>query len=611
MESSLHMPQAAAPRPIELLAPAANADIAIEAIRHGADAVYIGPASHGARKSAANTAEDIRRVTEFAHPFGAKVYATVNTIVYEREIQEVERLIRQLYSIGVDALIVQDMGILRMDIPPIAIHASTQCDTRTPEKARFLQEAGFSQIVLARELTLEEIRNIADAVTVPVECFVHGALCVSYSGRCHASQATRGRSANRGECAQICRLPYTLTDADGKVLARDRHLLSLKDFNLSDRLEPLLEAGASSLKIEGRLKDAAYVKNIVSLYRRRLDEIISRHPDRYRRASEGVEKIDFIPQADKSFNRGFTHYFIESRRPADISSPLTPKSLGEEISDIRELHNGDGISFFNARKEYEGVMVNGIKGNRIIGNREFTIPKGSKIHRTLDLQWQKQMARPTATRRLRLDVTLTKSYLKGVDERGVAAIVPLPPELEQARTPKILREAFDKLGNTIYTLGDFNEEGFDRFLPPSQLSEARRRLIDALATAARATYRFDKRRSENRDFPYPSESLDFRDNVANRLAEAFYRDHRVTSIAPAMETAKERPAPGTTVMTTRHCILRETGRCLKHTAASRRDFRLPLHLSSGSTRFTLSFDCDACEMQLHLPEQPPRRESEV
>lgn len=598
-------------RKIELLAPAANADVAIEAILHGADAVYIGPSSHGARKSAANSIEDIKRVVDFAHPYGVKVYATVNTIVYDNEIKEVEKLVGDLYRIGVDALIVQDMGVLRMDIPPIALHASTQCDTRTPEKALFLQEAGFSQIVLARELTLKEIRDIYDKVSVPLECFVHGALCVSYSGRCHVSQATTGRSANRGECAQICRWKFNLSDAEGRVIAKDRHLLSLKDFNLSDRLEELLEAGASSLKIEGRLKDASYVKNIVAYYRRRLDEIISRNPDKYCRSSFGVSEITFNPQPDKSFNRGFTHYFIDSRRPTAISSPFTPKSMGEEIRDVSELHNGDGISFFNQAGEYEGVMVNGIKGKKIIGNRSFVLPKDSIIHRTLDAQWQKQMGRQTATRRLRLDVTLTNTAISGKDERGVCATVALPKDLEEAKTRRSMRDTFDKLGNTIYRLGEFDETGFDRFIPASQLSDARRRLTDALGIASRASYGYDYRRKENDKYPYPEKRLDYRDNVANRLAEEFYTEHGVEEIEPALETNSREHVKKTgettkkerVVMTTRHCILREMGKCLKRTRPSERNFKLPLSLTSGKNRFNLEFDCRNCEMKVLQPNQ--------
>ncbi len=337
------------PRRIELLAPAGNKDVAVAAILHGADAVYIGASSHGARSKASNSVEDIAELVKFAHRFRARVYVTVNTLVYDNEQEQVRRLINDLYRIGVDALIVQDMSILRMDIPPVALHASTQCDTRTPAKAKFLEEVGFSQIVLARALTITEIKEICDTVTVPVECFVHGALCVCYSGRCAASQVSLGRSANRGECAQMCRMPYTLRNGRGEVLEKNKYLLSLRDFNASHRLEYLLEAGVSSFKIEGRLKDADYVKNVTAAYRQALDRIIAAHPDKYIRSSYGMSEVKYTPRLDKSFNRGFTDYFLGNRRPGAMASLLTPKSMGEEIKDIGLLHNGDGISFFNIK----------------------------------------------------------------------------------------------------------------------------------------------------------------------------------------------------------------------------------------------------------------------
>ncbi|MDE7381047.1 MAG: U32 family peptidase, partial [Muribaculaceae bacterium] len=394
-------------RKIELLSPAANAQTAIEAILHGADAVYIGGPSHGARKNAANSLDEIRRIVDFAHIFRAKVYVTVNTIIYPHELKNVERMIQDLYKIGVDALIVQDMGILRMDIPPIALHASTQCDNRTPEKARFLESVGFSQIVLARELTIPEIRDICESVTIPVETFVHGALCVSYSGRCHASFSCTGRSANRGECAQICRLPYDLTDSSNRLIKKGKHLLSLKDFNASHKVEQLLEAGVSSFKIEGRLKEVDYVKNITAEYNRILNRVIEKHPDLYQRSSIGRSIVSFEPQTDKSFNRGFTTYFLDSRHPQNISQPATPKSMGEIISDIHQLHNGDGISFFDSDGNYSGVMVNGIRGNEIKGNKPFKLPKGSKIHRTFDIEWQKKLSQPSAARHISLNLKLS------------------------------------------------------------------------------------------------------------------------------------------------------------------------------------------------------------
>ncbi|MDE7160848.1 MAG: DUF3656 domain-containing protein [Muribaculaceae bacterium] len=579
---------------IELLAPAANADIAVQAILHGADAVYIGASSHGARKSAANSVDDIRRTVDFAHRYRARVYVTVNTIVYEREFKEVEKLVRELYRAGVDAIIVQDMALLRLDLPPISLHASTQCDTRTPAKAQFLERVGFSQIVLARELTLAEIGEICRSVSVHVECFVHGALCVSYSGRCHASQVACGRSANRGECAQICRLPYTLTDGEGRTVRRGSHLLSLKDFNASDRLDALIEAGVRSFKIEGRLKDAAYVKNVTAEYSRRLDAFIARHPGEYRRTSFGRSEITFTPALDRSFNRGFTHYFLDSPRPRNISQPATPKSMGEIIKDVSQLNNGDGISWFDSEGAYCGVMVNGVRDGKIIGARPFTLPKGAEIHRTYDRKFVAQLEKPTAQRKIELDVGIDETGVSGRDERGVEARVALDVVKDVARKPMEPRGVFEKLGDTVYRLRNFeNLLDASTFIPASRLTEIRRRLTAALDTANLATYRFDKRRGEDLAAKYPEERLDYRDNVANPLAERFYREHGVREMEPALEVMPRKDA-GTVVMTTRHCIRREMGACLKEGGAKR--LPEPLTISSGNLRFSLDFDCARCEM---------------
>ena len=587
-------------RKLELLAPAADTLVAREAILHGADAVYIGASSHGARKSAANSVEEIASLVMFAHKFRVKVYVTVNTIVYEHELEKVRSLVWQLYSIGVDAVIVQDMALLRLDLPPIALHASTQCDTRTPEKALFLEKAGFSQIVLARELTLVEIERICNKVSVPVECFVHGALCVSYSGRCHASQSVCGRSAHRGECAQICRLPYTLKDASGKILARDRHLLSLKDFNLSDRMKELAEAGVSSFKIEGRLKDASYVKNVVASYRRILDEIIASAPDRYYRASGGISHVSFTPELSRSFNRGFTHYFLDSRRPKSISSPLTPKSLGQPVS-VSDLHNGDGVSFFNEKGEYTGLKVNRVENGRILSSGNVRIPKGAKLYRTFDNEWQKMLSRPTAVRKIPLSMKVDASGITACDSRGCRVRVPLDVEFDVARKPLDLFPIMSRLGNTIYELTSLESElPADVFIPASKLTSIRQRVLDALDVAAEATYIFDRRRPEDTTVHYPYSSLDYQDNVANSLAGDFYRSHGVSAIEPALEieskeaSGRRKKDKGRSVMTTRHCILRERGECLRR--GGRPD--LPLTISSGDIRFRLEFDCDRCEMHL-------------
>ena len=590
--------------PVELLAPAANKEIARQAVLHGADAVYIGASSHGARSKATNSLADIREVVEFAHRYRTRVYVTVNTLVYESEIPEVERLVWDLWRAGVDALIVQDMSLMRMHLPPIALHASTQCDTRTPEKARFLEEVGFSQIVLARELSLDEIREIASEVTVPVECFVHGALCVSYSGRCGASQAAVKRSANRGECAQMCRLPYTLRNGKGEVLERDRYLLSLRDFNASQRVPELLEAGVRSFKIEGRMKDAAYVKNVTAAYRRAIDDAIAASDGRYRRSSFGESRISFTPRLDKSFNRGFTEYFLAGRRPVEMASLKTPKSMGEVIEDVSVLNNGDGISFFNAAGEYEGVGVNGVKGGRIIGSRRFSIPPGATIHRTSDREWQQQMGRETAERTLWVDISIDETGVSARDERGVEVRVPLEADKDTAKRPMDPRPVFAKLGATVYRLRNFeNRLDATTFIPASQLTAARRRLTDALDKANLDTYRFDRRRAENRDAKYPSTRLDARDNVANPLAAEFYREHGVTDITPSRETSG-RECTEKTVMTTRYCLRRELGCCRKRqTEAQKRRYCEPLTISTGPHTFRLEFDCARCEMNVCLDDR--------
>ena len=615
-----------APRPVELLAPATDKEVAKAAILHGADAVYIGASSHGARAKAANSVEDIRELVWFAHAFRARVYVTVNTLVYDHEVRQVEALVRDLYLAGVDALIVQDMALLRMNIPPIALHASTQCDTRTVAKARFLQQVGFSQLVLARELSVPEIRDICNAVDVPVECFIHGALCVSYSGRCGASQACVGRSANRGECAQMCRMPYTLRNARGEVLEKDRYLLSLRDFNASGHLEDLLDAGVSSFKIEGRLKDAAYVKNVTAYYRKQLDRIIAANPDRYRRASCGTSEIRFNPQLDKSFNRGFTDYFLAGRRPGSMASLRTPKSMGEVITDVRQLHNGDGISFFNSRGEYEGVNVNGISDGRIRGSRPFNLPRSATIHRTGDVEWSRLMAGETAVRTLWLDMEIDEAGLTLHDERGLTVRVALDVTKDVARRPMDPAAVLGKLGGTIYRLRNLENRLHPRtFIPASELARIRREAIALLDQTNIATYPYELRRAEDRSAPYPDRHLDPRSNVANTLAAGFYRDHAVQTISPALEVqgacppalevqggklsrpaalevqgASQGKSAGIEVMTTRYCLLRELGACRRdcRDPRLRSRFAEPLTITTGPHTFRLSFDCARCEMTL-------------
>lgn len=588
------------PRAIELLAPAADKEVAKAAILQGADAVYMGASSHGARKRASNSLQDIKEVVEFAHTFRAKVYVTVNTLVYDSEIETVRNLVSDLYRIGVDAIIVQDMAILEMDIPPIALHASTQCDTRTVEKARFLEEAGFSQLVLARELSIAEIKEICRSVTVPVECFIHGALCVSYSGRCAASCMATGRSANRGECSQMCRMPYTLRNSRGEILLKDKYFLSLRDFNASPRLEELLEAGVSSLKIEGRLKDSAYVKNVTAYYRQKLDAIIKMHPDKYRRASSGSISHKFTPALDKSFNRGFTTYFLDGRHPGGMASIHTPKSMGETVNDVNLLRNGDGISFFNEKGEYEGINVNGIRNGRIIGSRKVNIPKGREIHRTSDIEWAKTMAGTTAVRSIAVDMILDETGLTLKDERGLYVRVSLDCVKDKAAKPLNPERILGKLGNTVYYLRSFsNHLNNDTFIPASDLAALRRRGIEALNTANLASYRYDYRRMENPEALYPSHNLDARDNVANKLAHRFYSRHGVQRIRPAVECGGI--PENNEVMTTRYCILRELGVCKK--SRKKGDdvkYSEPMTITTGPNNYRLAFDCSNCEMRVFV-----------
>lgn len=591
-------------RPIELLAPARDLTTAVAAISHGADAVYIGASAYGARASAANAVDDIRRLVEYAHQFRVRVYVTVNTIIYDRELRDVERLIRDLYAAGADALIVQDMAILRLDIPPIELHASTQCDIRTPQKARFLQDVGFSQIVLARELTLAEISDICGAVTIPVETFVHGALCVSYSGRCHAGQALMGRSANRGQCPQICRMPFDLVDPSGHAVVRNRHLLSMRDLNASVRLPELIAAGASSFKIEGRLKDAAYVKNITAHYRHLLDNIIDTHPQLYRRTSCGREDISFNPQPEKAFNRGFTSLFINSRQPAGkLATVGTPKSLGEVLKPGQLPSNGDGISFFDpADGTYKGVRVNKVEGSRIVTAGSQRIPSGVTLHRTFDNTWQKLMARDdTSCRTLAVDIRLYTNRAEASDERGCSVTLRYDAELQQARNPFDARRVFAKTGGTIYRLRSFESHLPDGcYIPPSVFTDLRRRLLKALDEANTTAYRFSYRRKEDVTAVYPGKQLDYTENVANHVARRFYIDHGAKQIEAAMETERVgKPSENTPrlVMTCRYCILRQLDKCLKVSDEMRRKLPLRLRLSDGRC-LRLNFDCRHCEMQV-------------
>ena len=510
-------------RKIELLAPAKNLECGIEAVNHGADAVYIGAPKFGARAAAVNSLEDIAALVAYAHLYNVRIYVTVNTILKEEELAETEKMIWELYRIGVDALIVQDMGITRLNLPPIPLHGSTQMDNRTPEKVRFLADAGFRQVVLARELSLQEIRRIHEACPeTPLEVFVHGALCVSYSGQCYVSQACFGRSANRGECAQFCRLPFSLVDADGKTIVRDKHLLSLKDLNQSEVLEDLLDAGASSLKIEGRLKDVSYVKNVTAAYRSKLDAIFARRKE-YVRASSGTCRFDFTPQLDKSFSRGFTHYFLQGR-DREISSFDTPKSLGEEMGTMKEqrgnyltvagvkpFHNGDGVCFLDEQGRLQGFRINRVDGNKLYPAGDVPrIKPRTRLFRNFDQEFERILARKSAERKIgvgwELADTSSGFALTVADEDGnrITLSFPYPKELARTPQPENLRTQLGKLGNTpfeVMPLGGTDSPSATTapaiainlsqnwFIPASVIADWRRQAIDKLTAARRITYR--------------------------------------------------------------------------------------------------------------------------
>ncbi len=613
MENSRH-----APREIELLAPARDAATAIEAIKHGADAVYMGAMSHGARAMAGNSLEDIARVVDYAHVFNVRVYVTVNTIIYNDELTEVERLIHQLYNIGVDALIVQDMGVLRMNIPPIALHASTQCDTRDASKARFLEEVGFSQIVLARELSIDEIAAIHAKVKVPLEVFVHGALCVSYSGDCQASCVAKGRSANRGECAQMCRLPYSLTDINGKIYKYHKYLLSLRDLNRSTDIEAMLQAGVSSFKIEGRLKDVAYVKNVVAAYRQRIDEVIARYPERYRRSSTGRSQISFTPVLNKSFNRGFTRYFTdENSASLPMASLNSPKSIGEQVAKVKrrlpngaimikevtaQLHNGDGLGFFHDRGPFCGFRLNRIEKNVIYPASNVFVEHCATIYRNKDKEWDDMLSRDTACRSIEIDMRLrlvgrSLLALDIADQRGNSITVTTTVEAQPALTPQeaARRRVLEKVGATVYAIVNISDEVGNLFIPASVLAELRRKAVESLDKAHKMRYRRDYRLPENLGTRPPMGTrLTYHDNVSNRLAQQFYVDHGVTAIQPALEVRRVEGEP--VVMTTRYCIRRELDCCLK--SHKGKNMPSPLFIETGLDRFRLDFDCKNCRMRV-------------
>jgi len=604
-------------RAIELSAPAKNAECGIAAIDCGADAVYIGARKFGARAAAANERAEIQRLVSYAHRFRAKVYVTLNTILHDRELEEARRIAREAYDAGADALILQDMGLLQMELPPIPLFASTQTHNDSWRKVKFLEEVGFQRVILARELSLEEIGEIRARTTVDLEFFVAGALCVCYSGQCYFSHAVSGRSANRGECCQPCRMPYSLEDGAGRVIIRDRHLLSLKDLDLSGHLEELIRVGISSFKIEGRLKDVPYVKNMTAFYRKRLDAIIDSSRE-LRRASSGVISLQFTPDPEKTFSRGATRYFLTGRQK-DIASLRTPKSIGKEIGTAealhgdsfhvkgnQELHNGDGICFFDKKGVLHGTNVNRVEGDRVYPRAMRRLYAGAIIYRNYDHEFSKAMQRRACGRKIPIRMTFGETdegfLLRAVDDEGTRASYGVrsekTPARDGARAEAAIRNQLSKLGDSIFSLSDLaiNLKS-PYFIPVRALNEMRRQTLSRLEEGRDRKYTRKTAVIARNTYPYPQPSLDYRGNVLNKKAVAFYTRHGVKSIEEAFET--HRDPRGKVIMTTRYCIRYELGVCPRDAAGrSSPQIKPPLYLVDRHRKFRLDFHCDRCEMRV-------------
>lgn len=631
-------------RKIELLAPAKNLECGIAAIDHGADAVYIGAAQFGARQTAGNITDDIAELTRYAHQFGAAVYVTVNTIVYEKELAALEHLLKQLVEMGVDAILVQDMAVLEIykklkaeyvargyRMP--ALHASTQTDNRSADKVKWLKENGFERVVLARELSLEEITDIHKAhPDVELEAFVHGALCVSYSGACYASQYFFNRSANRGECAQFCRMAFDQKDSDGETLIEDSYLLSLKDMCQLDRLGDLLEAGVCSLKIEGRLKDANYVKNVVATYSEALNAYIAKHSDKFRRSSFGKCSYTFTPALEKTFNRGFTHYFFNGRQK-DISSFNTPKAMGEYVGYVKEIRrgsfnvagtamfaNGDGLCFFNRQKKLEGFRVNRVENNRLF---PLTMPKnlepGMALYRNNDIEFERAMQGKTSTRKLQVrfvvDVVDGKLTFTATDECGRSANVVLnetPEKAQKSQHDNIVKQ-LEKLGNTVWTANEIyiNNSADEFFIPSSRLAAVRRELLEALENTPVSNHTDKQAVGETTTNSVNANNTVYADtiniaNVANTTAQNYYAAHGVKNAPTAFELNSDYKAGSTTatsavppLMTCRYCLRYALGYCVKN-GGKRPTWHEPLHLEAkNGIRVRLAFNCAKCQMEVY------------
>ena len=595
-------------RKLELLAPAKNLELGIIAISNGADAVYIGANGFGARESAANSINDIEKLVKYAHRYYAKVYIAENTILYENELKAARQLAIDAYNIGCDALIIQDMALLEMDLPPIPLFASTQTNNQTLEQVKFLEDVGFERVILARELSLQQIYNISENTKIDLESFVHGSLCVSYSGQCYLSHEVANRSANRGCCAQPCRATYDLIDSNEKIIAKNKHLLSLRDFNLSEYLEDLIAAGISSFKIEGRLKDASYVKNVVAHYRKLLDNFLNKNSG-YKKASSGNAKLMFEPNVDLSFSRGFTNYFIDGKRKKMVSLD-TAKSIGEEIGIVKSiakdyftvnsqksLQNGDGICFFDKQKKLCGTRINTAAGENIFPVSMENITPKTKIFRNYNRLFEKAMEQQTSERSIFVELIFEsdakKIKLKATDEDKNAVTFETPQigdiaqNLELA-TNNIIKN-LSKKGDSIFSF-DVNILTNDiRFYPQSILNTWRRKIAEMLLVEREKNYIRKETKIEKNNIPFIKQNLDYTANISNSLSVQFYKRHGVQNIENAFEL--EKTNKNKVLMFNKYCIRHELDLCEK----GKND---DLYLINNGKKLRVSFDCSRCEMKI-------------
>lgn len=600
--------------PLELLSPAKNLDYGREAVNHGADALYVGAPAFGARAAATNAMADIEALVRYAHLYRAKVYATVNTLLFDSELEEAVRMIHRLYEAGVDALIVQDMGLLECDLPPIALHASTQCHNAEVGRIKFLGQVGFKRVILARETSLQQMQQIRSECDVELEAFVHGALCVSYSGQCYMSQYLNGRSGNRGCCSQPCRSAYDLYADDGRLIAKDRHLLSLKDFNASEHLAEMVAAGITSFKIEGRLKDIGYVKNITAYYRQRLDALM----EGKERASSGRCSFFFAPDVERTFNRGYTDYFLRGRQP--MASLATQKSIGKPVGRVvakgkrsltikgeQSFATGDGLCFFSPQGQLMGFSVNQVSGNELIPNAMPDISIGTPIWRNHDHLFEKTLQGRSAERKIEVEIVL-KANEKGFeidikDEDGLEANGKLEAMHEGAndaeRISALIERQLSKLGGTPFVAARVEDATSGQyFLPTSVINQLRVSVVQKLIERRITCFRPQDDVRVEQPLPYPADRLDYRGNVVNNKAEIFYKSHGVSEIERGVEQTGD--YENVALMTTKYCLRYELGCCLKGKATMPQAVdvkptdRLLLH--NNGQWFRLEFDCAHCQM---------------